>query len=302
MSEEELSKLRTDSLELLLKNAAKFMDLGLFYLPLVREAGEYNGYRKRGSDSHLTFDDKTMMPDAPKSPEPGEEENKTAEELFTEFWTQSLSKSRRQKTDSLSPAVYTALTNLVVDKWTALRQLRLAYRRGEPYEGVIVVADDSFSMENLTKIGETERQRVTKTITNLASISQLLANRRQLNKAVSLLDKQRFAFLEGKLNHPELYLKQLYERSGHVVRKVVGDFYFHMQFFKPEFYKALSESGEMRKRLLLTVLTDPLKADEVRIGNPLKQHLRDDYKKFIELFYKAIEANLDAWTGEAFKH
>lgn len=293
--EQEAETLQATSLETLRKNAAKFMDLGLFYRSLLNDAAELSSYRGRNTGKLLKKPKKSAKRvEAPEDPVLVGKDSEEAENLFRELY-KSVAQSVTNKLKSITPAAYNYLGNFVAQKQLELQTLK---SKGV---GAVQILDKDYNATWFAKDPKGAKQELTKINTRLKLVGDTVSNHRKLNAEVQMIDQKKQKFLIDRLRRPAEVAESLYTQSGHVVRKVVGDFYYHLQHFKPELHKAL-QNEEQQKKLLETVLMDPLQEKEVRIGEPLKIHLSDDYDFFIKGFKAAIKKNLDTWTKDAFTH
>lgn len=83
----------------------------------------------------------------------------------------------------------------------------------------------------------------------------------------------RFKELEEKLvNKTQNFAGEILVESELLLKKILGDYYIHMEFFHPRYFAKLKEATE-KEKLLKIILKAPLKDNDNMIGQPIRAYL-----------------------------
>ncbi|MFS0728231.1 hypothetical protein [Paenibacillus sp. 1P07SE] len=104
--------------------------------------------------------------------------------------------------------------------------------------------------------------------------------------------------LSNEVLDPKTMLQSLYVQEKPALRKIFGDFYAHLAYFHPQFHTDFQADDTGKAEFVEEVLKAPLLATDIVIGQPIMIHLMSDYNSFIVAFREGIEEKAAEWASE----
>lgn len=247
-----------------LTQLARYLDLGIFYEPLVRDAG----YIGPGT-TQLEFPDK---------------EEPAIEPSFADWATaadfdQKATPEQKQQVDDWLQKCFSASRFLPSLKREAgkfdLAALNYALKL---VDNMRDISEDSETVTIEDKVVEVAIRNPLQRHADIAGVLQL---RKGTNLETSLIHTERQQYLATLLSHPDMYARNLYQRNRFMVNKIIGDFFHHLEYFHPPSHVSLTgeEHKEDRAKLLEIALLAPLDEKDERVGKPIRNSIHGELRR-----------------------
>lgn len=282
---------KNDDYDGLVAVAHKFIDLGIFYKPLLTDVQNYATDRKLGDPLKTGKTDSLDL--LIKKGGDLTITDKSADKIFDEFimlnvFRQSTISKRLKdlditRFDELLKMV-TATVNLLEQDEMNKENLVDGITNADPEQNAAIKRFLDNQFLTVLKDDDAFDDKQKSLLTRMKKLHTTVSNIRNGNPTVKAQAAERQKDLGEKLGAPQTYFENLYAVQEPIVQKIIGDYWGLLPSYHAQFYADLKADKAAKTKILNHIFTDPLAEKDMMIGAPIKIHLQNSYGSFMNQF------------------